>query len=81
MLSRAQDRLVRVDFRFPGTPVVVEVLGYRYHRTQDQLRRDAARMNALVADGFRPYQFPYAEIVDRPQVVVDAVRAALAEFV
>ena len=30
--------------------VVVEVLGYRYHRTPQQLNRDAERMNALVAE-------------------------------
>ncbi len=77
VLSRAEDRLVRVDFRFPSTPVVVEVLGYRYHRTTDQLRRDAARMNALVADGFRPYQFPYDQIVNEPHTVVHEVRSAL----
>ena len=46
VLSRAKDRLVRVDCRYPGTPVVVELLGYRWHRTRDQLRRDIERMNA-----------------------------------
>ena len=80
VLTRAQDRLVRVDFRFPGTPVVVEVLGYRYHRSVDQLRRDAARMNALLADGLRPYQFPYEQIVAEPDSVVAETLAALAEF-
>lgn len=77
VLTRAQDRLVRVDFRFPGTPVVVEVLGYRYHRSTDQLRRDAARMNALLAEGLRPYQFPYEQIVSQPQQVVEETRVAL----
>lgn len=77
VLSRAQDRLVRVDFRFPGTPVVVEVLGYRYHRSTEQLRRDAARMNALVSEGLRPYQFPYEQIVSEPDEVVDETRTAL----
>jgi hypothetical protein len=57
VLSRAQDRLVRVDCRFPGTPVVVELLGYRWHRSRAQLDRDAARYNALLADGYLPYQF------------------------
>ncbi len=80
VLSRAQDRLVRVDFRFPATPIVVEVLGYRYHRTADQLRRDAARVNALVADGYLPYQFPYAQIVDEPGSVVTEVRRALSSL-
>jgi len=77
VLTRAQDRLVRVDFRFPGTPVVVEVLGYQYHRSTEQLRRDAARMNALIAEGLRPYQFPYEQIVSEPDEVVDETRAAL----
>jgi very-short-patch-repair endonuclease len=70
VLTRANDRLVRVDFRFPGTRVVVEVLGYRYHRTADQMRRDASRLNALVAEGFLPYQFVYEAIVDSPSDVI-----------
>lgn len=77
VLTRAGDRLVRVDFRFPGTPVVVEVLGYRFHRTKDELRRDIERMNALVADGFEPYQFSYDQIVGEPIEVVDVTRRAL----
>jgi hypothetical protein len=77
VLTRAQDRLVRVDFRFPGTPVVVEVLGYRYHRSTEQLRRDAARMNALIAEGLLPYQFPYEQIVSEPDQVVEETRTAL----
>jgi len=78
VLGRAGGRLVRVDFRFPGTPVVVEVLGYRYHRTPQQLNRDAERMNALVADGFQPYQFTYDQVMGEPNEVLDQVRVALA---
>ena len=77
VLSRAGDRLVRVDFRYPGTRVVVEVLGYRYHRSPEQLRRDAARLNALVADGYHPYQFVYQDIVESPEEVVSQTIAAL----
>ena len=77
---RAGDRLVRVDFRFVGSPVVVEVLGYRWHRTKEQLRRDAERTNALLADGFLPYQFSYEHVVEAPGVVVETVRAALAPY-
>ena len=78
VLSRAGDRLVRVDFHFVGTPVVVEVLGYRWHRTKEQLRRDTERTNALLAGGFRPYQFSYEHVTQDPLGVVDTVRAALA---
>jgi hypothetical protein len=78
VLSRAKDRLVRVDFRFPGTPLVVEVLGYRWHgMTKEQLARDAERLNALVLDGLRPIQFTYDHVTLQPEWVIDQVRTAL----
>jgi hypothetical protein len=70
VLSRARDRLVRVDIRFPGTPVIVELLGYRFHRSPEQLRRDAERLNALVLDGYLPMQFTYEQVVDEPDAVI-----------
>jgi len=78
VLTRAGNRLVRVDFRFPGTPVVVEVLGYRSHRSKDELRRDADRMNSLLVDGFEPYQFAYEHVVQVPDEVIATTRQALA---
>lgn len=66
VLTRARDRVVRVDFRFPDTNVVVEVLGFRYHRTPQQIDRDTHRMNALLGAGFHPYQFTYASVVEHP---------------
>ncbi|HSJ92333.1 MAG TPA: type IV toxin-antitoxin system AbiEi family antitoxin domain-containing protein [Ilumatobacter sp.] len=79
ILSRARDRLVRVDCRFPGTNVVVELLGYRYHRSRQDMTRDAARANALMSDGFRPYQFTYEHIVTDRHYVVATTAAALAD--
>lgn len=78
VLGRAGDRLMRVDFLFPGTAVVVEVLGYRWHRSPVNLRRDTERMNALLDQGYRPYQFTYPQIVDESQRVVADVRRALS---
>jgi hypothetical protein len=78
VLTRAGDSVVRVDVRFPGTPVVVELLGYRWHRTRVQLQRDTERMNALLAEGLQPYQFTYAHVVEHPDDVVAATAAALA---
>lgn len=80
VLSRAGDKLIRVDFRYPGTNVVVEVLGYRFHRSTDQLTRDTERMSALVLDGFAPFQFTYQHLVSSPARVVDTVRGALTAF-
>lgn len=51
VLDRAGGRAVRVDCRFVGTNVVVELLGYAWHRTVVQMNRDAERMNALLAVG------------------------------
>ena len=78
VLSRSQDRLVRVDVRYPQTPVVVELLGYRWHRSREQMSRDAARLNALVLDGFAPMQFTYDQVVTAWPWVLTQVHAALA---
>jgi very-short-patch-repair endonuclease len=69
---------VRVDCRFPGTRVVVELLGYRWHRTQEQLSRDSSRINALVLDGFAPMQFTYDQVTVDPDWVIAQTRQALA---
>jgi hypothetical protein len=78
ILTRARDRLVRVDCRFPGTNIVVELLGYRFHSSRGQIARDIERLNALVADGFAPYQFTYEQAVNDEAYVVATVRSALA---
>ena len=80
LLTRAGDHLVRVDFRFDGTPVVVEVLGYHSHHTKQQLRCDTERMDALLADGFSPYQFTYDHVVSDPGDVVAVTRRALVPY-
>ena len=81
VLGHRGDRLVRVDFRYTGTPLVVEVLGYRWHRTGAQMRSDAERMNQLVLDGYLVLQFTYSDVVERPTYVVDRVVEALAALV
>jgi very-short-patch-repair endonuclease len=78
VLSKVGDRLVRVDCRFPGTNVVVELLGYRFHSSRVQVARDVERLNALVSDGFAPYQFTYEQVVNDEAYVVVTVRTALS---
>jgi hypothetical protein len=76
-LTRVRDRLVRVDCSFEGTDVIVELLGYRWHRTKEQMRRDAERLNQLLLDGFRGFQFTYDQVVDDPASTVTTTRRAL----
>ena len=77
VLSSRGDRLIRVDFRFPGTPVVVETLGYRWHRSAGQMGIDTQRLNRLLLDGFVPLQFTYDRIVSDGEGAVAEVREAL----
>jgi Protein of unknown function (DUF559) len=80
VLGRRGDKLIRVDFHFLGTNIVVEALGYRWHRTGAQMRIDAERANALVLDGFAPFQFTYSQVVEEPATVVATIRTALERF-
>lgn len=81
VLGRRGDRLIRVDTRFPGTNLVVELLGYRWHRTKPQLTSDAQRLNRLLLDGFLPIQFTYPLVVEQPESVVADVREGLAKAI
>lgn len=78
VLTSAKGRLVRVDFWFPATSIVVEVLGYHFHRgDRHQMSRDSERINALLRDGLCPYQFTYDHVTAQPQWVVDELCTAL----
>jgi len=78
VLSRAGDTLVRVDCNFPGSNVVVELLGYRWHRTKEQMRRDAERLNQLQLDGFLAMQFTYDQVVDDHEGMLRTIIRSLA---
>ena len=77
VLGRRRDHIIRVDCRFDGTPVVVELLGYRFHRSRRQMAIDVERTNRLQLLGLQVLQFTYPHVVDDPREVVATVRAAL----
>ncbi|HZB42494.1 MAG TPA: type IV toxin-antitoxin system AbiEi family antitoxin domain-containing protein [Ilumatobacter sp.] len=78
VLARSLDHAVRVDCWFRDTNIVVELLGYRFHRTKTQMNHDAARHNALMSAGKLVYQFTYEHVTTTPDAVVEQTRAALA---
>ncbi len=78
--SRRGDKLIRVDFHFTGTPVVVEVLGYQWHRTTAQMAIDAERMNKLVLSGHVPLQFTYTQVVSDPRMIINDTTSAVLPF-
>jgi hypothetical protein len=74
VLGRAGDRVIRVDCYFSDFDLVVELLGYRWHRTKHQMQRDSERMNELQLQGKRVMQFTYDDIAQRPDSVPDKLR-------
>jgi hypothetical protein len=64
----------RVDFLWPAVRLVVEVDGWRAHRTRAAFEADRARDQALTAAGFRVMRFTYRQVTGEP----DAVAATLA---
>ena len=77
VLAARKKRLVRVDCRFPGTNVVVELLGYQWHRTPMQMQNDSERLNRLQLDGFLGLQFTYTDVVTRSATMIADLREAL----
>lgn len=77
VVGRRAQQLIRVDCRFPDSPVVVELLGYAFHRTTAQMSNDAERMNRMILDGLVPLQFTYLQVVEDPVGVITLLREAL----
>ena len=68
----------RVDFAWPAQRLVVEADGFAFHADRASYRDDRRRSNALLLAGWRVLRFSWEDVVDRPDEVVAAVRAALA---
>jgi very-short-patch-repair endonuclease len=80
VLGRRKDKVIRVDFHFPGTTIVLEALGYGWHRSGAQMQNDTERANRLVLDGFNPFQFTYTQIVEGADATLATIREAFVRF-
>lgn len=70
VVGRRGNTQIRVDCVFPGTNVVVELLGYQFHRSQMQMQVDAERLNRLQLDGHVAVQFTYTDVVTRSAAMI-----------
>ncbi|MBL8923210.1 MAG: DUF559 domain-containing protein [Myxococcaceae bacterium] len=73
----AGGRTRRLDFRFPGTRVVLEADGYAYHSNIASFERDRARANALTLKGFRVLQWTWSAMKEHPARLLDELRVLL----
>jgi hypothetical protein len=67
----------RLDFAYPLIKLAIEVDGYIWHFTPEQLRRDHRRRNRLVADGWQTLVFTWMDVTQRPHEVAAEIRAAM----
>jgi putative AbiEi antitoxin of type IV toxin-antitoxin system/uncharacterized protein DUF559/transcriptional regulator with AbiEi antitoxin domain of type IV toxin-antitoxin system len=67
---------LEVDFLFPTRRLVVELDGYRYHRTRSAFERDRERDAILAAAGLRTLRFTHRQLTRRPQSVLAALRSS-----
>ena len=81
VLARRGTQLIRVDCHFPESDLVIELLGYRFHRTKAQMQVDAERINELQLRGFTVVQFTYDDVAlrsTRMLATLDALAARMA---
>ena len=66
----------RVDFLYEEERLIVEVDGYRFHRTRQRFVGDRRRRAALMAWGYEVFPITWADLVDRPSAAMSDLRAA-----
>jgi hypothetical protein len=75
-IARSGAFVARVDFAYVDAPLVIEVLGFTHHSSEQQLAADAARRNALQVEGRVVLEFVYDDLVRRPASVAASVHEA-----
>lgn len=69
---------LEVDFLWRDQLLVVELDGWRYHRSRQAFEHDRARDQQLARAGHRTLRFTHRQVTERPGEVARTVRAALA---
>jgi very-short-patch-repair endonuclease len=69
-----------VDVAIEDLRIAIEVDGWAFHSDVDRFQRDRTRQNELVALGWTVLRFTWTDLNDRPDYVVAAIRAAIANL-
>jgi very-short-patch-repair endonuclease len=67
---------LEVDFLFAAQRLVVEVDGYRFHRTRRAFERDRERDAILARAGYRTLRFTYRQVTAAPAEVAQTIRSS-----
>jgi very-short-patch-repair endonuclease len=68
----------RIDIAFPESMVAVEIDGWAWHMDVDRFRADRHKGNALVRGKWDLLRFTWHDLTNRPDYVINEIRAALA---
>jgi very-short-patch-repair endonuclease len=68
-----------VDAFWPAHELIVEIDGYRYHRTRKRFEDDRRKDAALTVAGYRVVRIAYRRLRDEPYSVTAQLGALLAE--
>jgi len=78
---RAAGRTYELDVAFPQARLAVEVDGRAFHSDPRAFQRDRQRQNDLVSEGWTVLRFTWADLTQRPEVVVERILRQLAAAV
>lgn len=70
----------RIDFHFPGTPVIIEADGYAWHASVDAFERDRQRRNELTLRGFQILQWTWSALNERPEELLVELCTLLGQY-
>ena len=77
-LANVQIAGFTVDFHWPGTNLIVETDGFRYHRTPATFESDRDRDQVLMLAGYRVARFTYNQLIRQPAKSAARLRDLLA---
>lgn len=77
VIRRAGRFAARVDCSYDDEDLIVEALGYAFHRTREQMAADVRRINELQLGGRTVLQFTTSQIVEQPVWVARTVHEHL----
>jgi hypothetical protein len=77
-LHAGPDGRFRIDYAYAPEKLAVELFGYAWHHSPEQMARDLARQRALVLEGWTVLVFTWQDVRRDPARVAAEIRAALS---
>ncbi len=71
-----EGREYRLDFAYPAIKLAIEVYGYAWHHSPDQLAHDLARQRRLVSGGWTVLAYTWRQVAADPHAVAAEISTA-----